>query len=189
MVKLMKLTLTAYCIVSIFGCESIGVTESLYSSSEVGVSKKVERCRVLEVREVNIREQGTVAASSAAGTGVGAALGGLGGSYLGGGSGTTWASAGLGLLGSIFGSVAGKKVGESAGTRKGLEYSVLMTDGTERTSVQDFMEGDRIIKPGESCRLQMSYDSQNRSYTGAVRVLPAEHLADRIQKPKQSTFY
>ncbi|HCE1484500.1 TPA: hypothetical protein NGR22_004732 [Vibrio parahaemolyticus] len=189
MVKFIKLSFISSCIVTLIGCESISVTESLYASTEVGVSKKVERCRVLEVREVNIRDHSTVEANSAIGTGVGAAAGLFGGSYLGGGSGSAWASSGLGLLGGIAGNLAGKKIGESTGTRKGLEYSVLMSSGEERTTVQDFMEGDRIIKPGETCRLQMSYDSKNRSYTGAARVLPADHLAEKIQKPKQSTFY
>ncbi len=170
-------------------CTSTYTTENTYSASEVGVSKKVERCRVLEVREVQIRDKDVVEGAAGIGTATGALGAGLGGAQIGsGGAGTVAAAAGIGLLGGVLGQAVGRKVGEKAGTRTGVEYSVLLADGEERTSVQDLAEGDRIINPGETCRIQMAYDPKNATWTGPVRILPAEQLADEIARPKETRF-
>lgn len=175
--------------VAVSGCTSVSTTESLYSTSEVGVSKKVERCRVLEARQVQIRDEATVERAAGLGAATGAIGAGLGGSQIGnGGAGTAAATLGIGLAGGLIGSAIGRKLGEKAGTRDGVEYSVIMADGEERTSVQDLAKNDRIINPGETCRLQMAYDAKNASWTGPVRVLPAEQLTDEINRPKQTTF-
>ena len=142
------------------GCTSPKVSDSLYRSSEVGTSKRIVRCRVLEVREVMIRDDD----SGEKGEALGAVAGGLTG----------------GILGStVGGGAAGRQLSDQMHTRKGVEYSIILADGSEQTHVQDFLEGDRVVQVGETCRLQIEHDGKNR-------VLPAEHLQDAIRAPKKT---
>lgn len=160
-------------------CSSPKVSDSLYRSSEVGTSKRVVRCRVLEVREVAIRADD----SGEKGEGLGAIAGGIAGGVLGrtvgGGAGRDIATVGGATVGTVAGGAAGRQVSDKLNTRKGVEYSIILSDGTEQTHVQDFLEGDRVVQVGETCRLQIARDGKNR-------VLPAEQLQDSIQAPKQT---
>jgi len=164
-------------LVVVTGCTSPKVSDSLYRSSEVGSSKRVVRCRVLEVREVMIRDDD----SGEKGEAVGGIAGGLAGATLGGtvggGAGKGLATIGGGLAGGVAGGAAGRQVSDQLHTRKGIEYSYILADGTEGTHVQDFLEGDRVVQTGESCRLQIMADGHNR-------ILPAEQLQDSISAPK-----
>lgn len=159
------------------GCTSPKVSDSLYRSSEVGRSKQVVRCRVLEVREVAIRdddsgEKGEVVGSLAGGLG-----GAIAGGTVGGGAGKGLATVGGATAGAVAGGAAGRAVSDQLHTRTGIEYSIILADGTEQTHVQDFLDGDRVVHAGESCRLQISYDGKNR-------VLPAEQLPGAVNAPK-----
>ncbi len=158
-------------------CTSPKVSDSLYRSSEVGTSKRIVRCRVLEVREVMIRDDD----SGEKGEMIGGIAGGLGGAILGstvgGGAGKGLATVAGGTAGLVGGGAAGRQISDKLHTRKGIEYSIIMADGSEQTHVQDFLEGDRIVQAGETCRLQIAHDGMNR-------VLPAEHLQDQISAPK-----
>ncbi len=160
-------------------CTSPKVSDSLYRSSEVGTSKRVVRCRVLEVREVMIRDDD----SGEKGEMLGAVGGGLGGAILGstvgGGAGRGLATVGGGVLGAVGGGAAGRQISDKLRTRKGMEYSIILADGSEQTHVQDFLEGDRVVQVGETCRLQIARDGMNR-------VLPAEQLQDQISAPKKT---
>ena len=129
------------------GCTSPKVSDSLYRSSEVGTSKRIVRCRVLEVREVLIRDDDSGESGEA--------------------------------LGAVAGGAAGRQLSDQLNTRKGIEYSIILADGSEQTHVQDFLEGDRVVQVGETCRLQIEQDGKNR-------VLPAEQLQDQIRAPKQT---
>lgn len=87
--------------VVVAGCTSPKVSDSLYRSSEVGTSKRVVRCRVLEVREVMIRDDD----AGEKGEAIGGIAGGLSGSTLGGtaggGAGRSIAAIGGATLGEI----------------------------------------------------------------------------------------
>lgn len=161
------------------GCTSPKVSDSLYRSSEVGSSKRIVRCRVLEVREVLIRDDD----SGEKGEAIGGIAGGLGGAILGstvgGGAGKSLATVGGATAGAVGGGAAGRQLSDQMHTRKGVEYSVILADGSEQTHVQDFLEGDRVVQKGETCRLQIEHNGMNR-------VLPAEHLQDSIQAPKKT---
>ena len=163
------------------GCTSPKVSDSLYRSSEVGTSKRIVRCRVLEVREVMIRDDDAGEKGEAIGAIAGGLSGGTLGGTAGGGAGAGLATIGGATLGGVAGGIAGRKIGDKLGTRTGVEYSVILADGSEQTHVQDFLEGDRVVQVGETCRLQIEHDGKNR-------VLPAEHLQERIQAPKKTTI-
>lgn len=164
---------------AVSGCTSPKVSDSLYRSSEVGSSKRVVRCRVLEVREVMIRDDDSGEKGEAVGGLAGGLAGGILGSTIGGGAGKGLATVGGATAGAVAGGAAGRQASDQLHTRKGVEYSIILADGTEQTHVQDFLEGDRIVQVGETCRLQIEHDGKNR-------VLPAEHLQETIQAPKKT---
>lgn len=165
--------------VVVSGCTSPKVSDSLYRSSEVGSSKRIVRCRVLEVREVMIRDDD----SGEKGEMIGGIAGGLGGgilgSTIGGGAGRGLATVAGATAGAVGGGAAGRQLSDQMHTRKGVEYSIILADGSEQTHVQDFLEGDRVVQVGETCRLQIEHNGMNR-------VLPAEHLQDSISAPKKT---
>ena len=161
------------------GCTSPKVSDSLYRSSEVGTSKRIVRCRVLEVREVLIRDDDSGEKGEALGAIGGGLAGGILGSTIGGGAGQDLATVGGAVGGTIAGGAAGRQLSDQMHTRKGVEYSIILADGSEQTHVQDFLEGDRVVQVGETCRLQIEHDGKNR-------VLPAEHLQDSISAPKKT---
>jgi len=161
------------------GCTSPKVSDSLYRSSEVGTSKRIVRCRVLEVREVMIRDDDSGEQGEALGAVAGGLTGGILGSTIGGGAGQGLATVGGATVGAVAGGAAGRQLSDQMHTRKGVEYSIILADGSEQTHVQDFLEGDRVVQVGETCRLQIEADGKNR-------VLPAEHLQDSISAPKQT---
>ena len=165
--------------VAVSGCTSPKVSDSLYRSSEVGTSKRIVRCRVLEVREVLIRDDDSGEKGEAVGGIAGGLAGGILGSTIGGGAGKGLATVGGATAGAVAGGAAGRQVSDQLHTRKGVEYSIILADGSEQTHVQDFLEGDRVVQVGETCRLQIEHDGKNR-------VLPAEHLQDAIQAPKKT---
>ncbi len=163
------------------GCTSPKVSDSLYRSSEVGSSKRIVRCRVLEVREVMIRDDDSGEKGEAVGGIAGGLAGGILGSTVGGGAGRGLATVGGATAGAVAGGAAGRQVSDQLHTRQGVEYSIILADGSEQTHVQDFLEGDRVVQVGETCRLQIEHDGKNR-------VLPAEHLQDSISAPKKTTI-
>lgn len=163
------------------GCTSPKVSDSLYRSSEVGSSKRIVRCRVLEVREVLIRDDDSGEKGEALGGIAGGVAGGLLGSTVGGGTGQGLATVAGATAGAVGGGAAGRQLSDQMHTRKGVEYSVILADGSEQTHVQDFLEGDRVVQVGETCRLQIEHNGMNR-------VLPAEHLQDSISAPKKTTI-
>lgn len=166
-------TLTA-----ISGCSTPKLSESLYRTSEVGITKMVERCRVTAVREVLIRDEPEDAqAGGMFGAIMGGMIGGTLGSKVGDGYGNLLATqAGIGT-GAVAGGVAGTKLADKMSERIGVEYSIIKTNGDESTHVQELLPTDRILAVNETCRVQISYDGKNR-------VLPAEDLPDSVYAPK-----
>lgn len=162
-------------------CSSPKTSDSLYQDSEVGSSKQIVRCRVLEVREVAIRSDEAGNRGEVVGIIVGGLIGIILGDQIGGGAGREIAVEFGQAGGSVLGGGAGRQAAEKLSEHPGIEYSVILADGEERTLVQDIMEDDRIVQPGETCRLQIAADGKNR-------VLPAEHLPDAIEAPKTTTL-
>lgn len=158
-------------------CSSAETSDSLYQDSEVGASKQVVRCRVLEVREVVIRDDDAGDKGEIIGLIAGAVIGAILGDQVGGGAGREMAIEFGQAGGAVLGGGAGRQAAEELSEHPGLEYSIILVDGEELTLVQDLLDDDRIVQPGETCRLQIAADGQNR-------VLPAEHLPDRIEAPK-----
>ncbi len=175
-----RLGLTIPVLALVAACSSPEVSDTLYRDSEGGTSKQVVRCRVLEVREVAIREDDAPEKGEAIGAIVGGIAGVILGSQIGGGKGRDLASEAAVVGGVVAGGAAGRQTADKLSERKGIEYSILLAGGEERTLVQDFLEGDRVVQPGETCRLQIDADGKNR-------VLPAEHLPETIQAPKATT--
>lgn len=162
-------------------CSSPETGDSLYQDSEVGTSKQIVRCRVLEVREVAIRSDEAGDKGEIIGIIAGGIIGIIIGDQIGGGAGREIAIDFGQAGGAVLGGGAGRQAAEKLSERPGLEYSVILIDGEELTLVQDFLEDDRIVQPGESCRLQIAAGGKNR-------VLPAEHLPDAIEAPKTATI-
>lgn len=165
---------------SLAGCSSPKVSDSLYRDSEVGSSKRVVRCRVLEAREIAIREDDAPKKGETIGAIVGGIAGAILGSQIGGGRGQALATEAGAVAGVVAGGGAGRQAADKMSERKGIEYSVILDNGEELTLVQDFLEGDRVVQPGDTCRMQIEHDGKNR-------VLPAEQLPDQIQAPKTTT--
>lgn len=166
--------------VSLAACSSPKVSDSLYRDSEVGTSKRVVRCRVLEVREIAIREDDAPEKGEAIGAIVGGIAGVILGSQIGGGRGRALATEAGVVAGVVAGGAGGRQTADKMSERKGIEYSVILDNGEELTLVQDFLEGDRVVQQGETCRMQIEHGGKNR-------VLPAEQLPDQIQAPKTTT--
>ncbi len=161
-------------------CSSPKVSDSLYRDSEVGISKRIVRCRVLEAREVAIRGDDAPEKGEAVGSIVGLLVGAIIGSQIGDGAGRDIAVQVGATAGAAAGGGAGRQAADKLSERPGIEYSIILDDGQELTLVQDFLETDRIVQPGETCRLQIEAEGMNR-------VLPAEHLPERINAPKTTT--
>jgi len=167
-------------VVALAACSSPKVSDSLYRDSEVGSSKRVVRCRVLEAREVAIRGDDAPEKGEAVGAIVGGILGAILGSQVGKGAGQELAVQAGATVGAVAGGGAGRQAADKLSERPGIEYSIILDSGEELTLVQDLLESDRIVQPGETCRLQTENEGMNR-------VLPAEHLPDQINAPKTTT--
>jgi outer membrane lipoprotein SlyB len=170
----------ALCAVALAACSSPEVSDSLYRDSEVGSSKRVVRCRVLETREVAIRGDDAPEKGEAVGLLVGGLIGAILGSQIGDGAGQELAVQAGATVGAVAGGGAGRQTADKLSERPGIEYSIILDSGEELTLVQDFLENDRIVQAGDTCRLQIEND-------GMSRVLPAEHLPDRVDAPKETT--
>ena len=167
-------------VTAIAACSSPKVSDSLYRDSEVGESKRIVRCRVLEVREVAIRGDDAPEKGEAFGAIVGGLVGAILGSEVGKGVGQELAVQSAVTVGAVAGGGAGRQAADKMSERPGIEYSIILDDGQELTLVQDLLESDRIVQAGETCRLQIESNGMNR-------VLPAEHLPDSISAPETTT--
>ncbi|MFO1428828.1 MAG: hypothetical protein U1F76_01600 [Candidatus Competibacteraceae bacterium] len=132
------------------GCAS-SPSGSAYPRSETRTAQQVQLGTVVSVRNVQI--EGT---KSNIGTGVGAAAGGIGGSYLGkGGRGTA--------LGALGGAVAGGLLGAAAEegfTRQpGLQITVRLDNGQMTAITQG---ADEAFAPDERVQVLMSPDGTYR---------------------------
>lgn len=170
--------LKALCI-SFFLVSSCGgpdITSSLYRSGEVGQLKQTRRCKVLSARHVEIREEQSED-KAMKGVMAGALGGGIFGSILGGGDGA------VALIGTGMGAVAGGLIGNNIGSsgRSGIEYSIILGDGSEATVLQELGKSEAILSSGSNCIIQVGKDRRNR-------VLSSESLPEFIQAPRTTTI-
>lgn len=169
---------------------TVNPSESHYRASEVMRTASVDRCRVLDVRQISI---GAQEASSGYGYGralgqpeeqigmlLGAALGGAIASQIGGGSGRVLATT-IGVTGGgALGRAQGSRMAQRRMTQPGIEYSLMTSQGREMVVTQHLNAGDRIVQPGQTCRLAGSGAS--------ARVLPGDHLPTGVLRPLETRF-
>ncbi len=169
---------------------TVNPSESHYRTSEAMRSASVDRCRVLEVRQISIGAQ-----EQASGYGygraigqpeeqigmlLGGALGAVIGSQIGGGDGKRIATAVGASVGVAAGLAQGSRMAQQRMTRPGLEYSIINAQGREEVIVQHYNPGDRITPAGSTCRITRS--------SAGNRVLPGEQLPTSITRPLETRF-
>ena len=146
-------------------------SQNQYNASDVGISHAVEFGTVLNRRDVAIKGK-----NSEMGALGGAAVGAGGASYVGGGSGNAWATAG----GALIGAVAGHFAEDAVVDRDGYEYVVQLQSGEVKTIVQEKAEGDVAFNPGDYVMLQYcDTGSHSRKCTEGKtyqRLLPIKKL-------------
>lgn len=173
--------------IALSGCVSSSPypSESRYSQAESMRPQAVARCRVLEVRQVTIGTTDTRRNPYSRALGEPEEqMGALFGAVLGAAVGAEIdddVGASLGVaLGAAGGRLAGAQMAQRRMAGNGLEYSVLVGDGREMVVTQRMNPGDRIARPGSTCRLAQG--------PHGTRVLPAEHLPGTAYRPQQTVF-
>ena len=123
------------------GCASPPHSGREYTYYQAQGEQTVRMGVVESVREVSI-----VNPDSGTGTVAGAALGGLGGSTIGGGNG----SAAMAIVGAVAGGLIGNRVEANANHKPGYEITVKLDNGELRAITQ---LADEMFRPGERVRL------------------------------------
>jgi outer membrane lipoprotein SlyB len=122
------------------GCALPGLGGGNYSRSQVRGEQSVRLGTVETVRDVQID-----APRDGGGTLVGAALGGIGGSTIGGGNKANAAGA---IVGAVIGGIAGQAIEKSNSERKGVEVTVRLEGGQliaiTQEKDEEFRIGDRV---------------------------------------------
>ena len=163
-------------------------SESVYRNNETRVSMSVDRCRVLDTRAIALAgtDDRLTTRSRLDPAQAGATIGGILGTAIGSTTGGDYAAASAaigGTLGAAAGAAGGTHLSRHASRRDGVEYSVLVSRGgqaRERIIAQDISAGDRIVQPGQTCRIA--------STPNGLRVLPASGLPARVDAPARSRF-
>jgi outer membrane lipoprotein SlyB len=127
------------------GCAQQSLTGEAYSRSEARQVQQVQYAVIDSVRPVVIegRTDGIV--------GTGAIVGGIAGSNIGGGSGSTVAS----VLGAVAGGIAGQRIEEATSRRQGQEITLRLDSG-EMISVVQEVENGQFFRPGDRVRVLRS---------------------------------
>ena len=122
------------------GCAQPGLGGSNYSRSQVRGEQSVRLGIIETVRDVQID-----APRDGGGTLIGAALGGIGGSTIGGGSRANAVGA---IAGAVLGGIAGQAIEKSQNDRKGVEVTVRLEGGkliaVTQEKDEEFQIGDRV---------------------------------------------
>ncbi|GIZ11115.1 hypothetical protein [Pseudomonas sp. NCCP-436] len=124
------------------GCQS-SLTGDTYSRSEARAVQTVRMGTIESLRPVKI--EGT---KTPIGAGAGAVLGGIGGSGIGGGRGSTV----MAVVGAVAGGLLGAAAEEGLTRTQGVEITVREDDGTLRAYVQE-VEANQIFRVGERVRI------------------------------------
>ena len=72
------------------------------------------------------------------------------------------------VVGVVAGGAGGRQVADKLSERPGLEYSVILDNGEELTLVQDFLEGDHVVRSGDTCRTWSRVGSPTRTIRSSV---------------------
>ena len=161
-------------------------SESQYAFERTMTEQSVQRCRVLEWRQVDIGAQAVRSNYSRYGVSqntlgpyasTGSALGGIAGAALADslGSDNQYVILAAALAGATAGSHLGNKQDMKSPYRRGIEYSVIKSDGSELVITQPLAATDRIAPVGSTCRIVRSGST--------TRVLPGEQLPNSLQAP------
>ena len=134
---------TAALIMPIAACTS-DISSSHYSTGSVGTVAQVMSGTVVSVRQVSVSSE-----DNNAGTLIGGALGGIGGSTIGGGS-TAHALGAVG--GAVIGGIAGNAAQRGLSSQGGYEYIVRLDNGNMVTVVQGT---DILLNPGQRCYVSL----------------------------------
>lgn len=168
-------------------------SESHYPTDQTMVRQSVERCRVIDLRWVRINAQPIRSDQSSydqaaekfggpstkSGSAIGGALGGAIADRISSSGDTTALVLGA-FIGATTGAHIGSKVDADSARNRGIEYSVIESNGRESIITQPYNKEDRISQVGTSCRIVTN--------AGKIRVLPAEHLPDSVASPKLTTL-
>ncbi|MBU1690542.1 MAG: glycine zipper 2TM domain-containing protein [Gammaproteobacteria bacterium] len=140
-IGLVKLMAVAAISVAVLGGCASSMSGSAYSRGQSRQVQEVKMGVVESVRQVKI--EGT---QSPVGTGAGAVIGGIAGSNVGGGKGSTVAT----ILGAVAGGVAGSMIEEGVMSKAGLEITVKLDNGHMIAVTQ---EADEQFRVGERVRI------------------------------------
>ncbi|MBN7117054.1 outer membrane lipoprotein [Ectopseudomonas oleovorans] len=124
------------------GCQS-RLTGDTYSRDEARAVQTVRMGTIESLRPVQI--EGT---KTPIGAGAGAVVGGIGGSTLGGGRGSSV----LAVVGAVAGGLLGAAAEEGLTRTQGVEITVREDDGTLRAYVQE-VEPNQVFRVGERVRI------------------------------------
>lgn len=136
------------------GCATPSASGNVYNYGQAQREQISRNGTVLNVRNITIQPEST----TGAGTIAGAAIGGLAGNQIGGGTGRTIAT----VLGGLGGALAGTSVERGVQRQAGYEITVRLDNGETRVVAQ---EADIPIQVGQ--RVQIV------SGSGPTRVIPA----------------
>lgn len=167
MFKFYKIVFVSAMSVLLASCASMQASDNLYRSSEVGRSKILKSCRVLASRAITIRTDNAGDKGESLGfiTGLVASQD---------------KNPAINIVGGLIGGVIGRKISDKLHNLPGVEYTIILSDGEERTLVQNLDKGERMLVARTPCRLQVS-----GSYN---RVFPAGHLPNKVKRPKKVKF-
>ena len=152
--------------VALTGCGETS-SQNVYDFREAGQSVIVDFGTVIDVRPIKIKGP-----NSGAGAAVGGVAGGVAGAQVGNGNGQTAAVIG----GVVVGAVAGAMAEQALADRVGRDFTIVLESGKVITVSQYFKKDEPIIKKDQRVTVQTSGSYQ--------RVLPADHLPEKIKRPK-----
>jgi outer membrane lipoprotein SlyB len=140
-IRMVKLIAVAAASVAVLGGCASSMSGGAYSREQTRQVQEVQMGVVESVRQVKI--EGT---KSPVGTGAGAVIGGIAGSNIGAGKGSTVGT----ILGAVAGGVAGSMIEEGVMSKDGLEITVKLDNGRMIAITQ---EADEQFRVGERVRV------------------------------------
>lgn len=140
-IRMVKLIAVAAASVAVLGGCASSMSGGAYSRGQTRQVQEVQMGVVESVRQVKI--EGT---KSPVGTGAGAVIGGIAGSNIGAGKGSTVGT----ILGAVAGGVAGSAIEEGVMSKDGLEITVKLDNGRMIAITQ---EADEQFRVGERVRI------------------------------------
>jgi outer membrane lipoprotein SlyB len=164
MKKLFILTAIS-CTLLLSACET--ASQDVYDFREAGRSVIVDFGTIIDVRPIKIKGQNT-GVGSVAGAAAGAGIG----TQVGSGDGRGAAI----IAGAVAGIVGGAIAEQAIQDQEGRDFTIVLENGETITVSQYFKKGEPILKKGERVMVQSSGSYQ--------RVLPAEHLPEKVKRPK-----